>query len=58
MGILFKLIILLGLVFLIAGMFTKSKAQRIERRNRTTNVLLIAIVVMLGASIAVNLLTR
>ena len=49
---------ILGLLFLIAGMFTKSKAKRIERRNRTTNFLLIAIVVMLAASIAVNLLTR
>ena len=58
MGILFKLIVILGLVFLIAGMFTKSKTQRIERRNRTTNFLLIAIVVMLAVSIAVNLLTR
>ena len=58
MGILFKLIVILGLVFLIAGMFTKSKAERVERRNRTTNFLLIAIVVMLGVSIAINLFTR
>lgn len=58
MGILFKLIVILGLLFLIAGMFTKSKEKRIERRNRTTNFLLIAIVVMLAVSIAVNLLTR
>jgi len=58
MGILFKLILILGLVFLIAGMFTKSKAERVERRNRTTNGLLIAIVVMLGISIAVNIFTR
>lgn len=58
MGILLKLIIILGLIFLIAGMFTKSKAERVERRNRTTNILLIAIVVLLAASIAVNLFTR
>lgn len=58
MGILFKLIVILGLIFLIASMFTKSKAERVERRNRTTNVLLIAIVVLLGVSIAVNLINR
>jgi len=58
MGILFKLILILGLIFLIAGMFTKSKTERVERRNRTTNMLLVAIVVMLGISIAVNIFTR
>lgn len=58
MGILFKLIVILGLIFLIAGLFTKSKAERVERRNKTTNALLVAIVVMLGVSIAVNLFTR
>ena len=58
MGILFKLIVILGLILLVAGMFTKSKAERVERRNRTTNMLLIAIVVLLGVSIAVNLINR
>ncbi|CCH49382.1 hypothetical protein [Pseudodesulfovibrio piezophilus] len=58
MGILFKLIIILGLVFFITGMFTKSKAERIERRNRTTNILLVAIVVLLAISIGLNLLHR
>lgn len=58
MGILFKLIIILGLIFLITGMFTKSKAERVERRNRTTNYLLIAIVVLLAVSIGLNLFTR
>ena len=58
MGILFKLIIILGLVFLIAGMFTKSKAERVARRNRTTNMLLIAIVVLLALSIGINLYGR
>lgn len=58
MGILLKLIIILGLIFLIAGMFTKSKAERVERRNRTTNILLIAIVVLLAASIAINIFNR
>lgn len=58
MGILFKIIIILGLIFLIASMFTRSKAERVERRNRTTNILLIVIIVMLGASIAVNMFNR
>lgn len=58
MGILFKIIIILGLIFLIAGMFTKSKAERVERRNRTTNILLIAIVVLLAVSIGMNLFNK
>lgn len=58
MGILFKLIIILGLVFLILSLFTKSKAERVARRNRTTNMLLIAIVVMLAVSIAINVYSR
>lgn len=58
MGILFKLIIILGLIYFILSFFTKSKAQRVERRNRTTNILLIAIVVMLAISIALNVISR
>lgn len=58
MGILLKIIVILGLIFLILSMFTKSKAERIERRNRTTNILLIAIVVLLAVSIGINLLNR
>jgi len=58
MGILFKLIVILGLIFLILSMFTKSKAERVERRNRTTNMLLLAIVVLLAVSIGINLFSR
>lgn len=58
MGILFKVIVILGLIFLIAGLFTKSKAERVARRNRTTNILLLAIVVLLAVSIGINLFTR
>jgi len=58
MGILFKLIVILGLIFLILSFFTKSKAERIERRNRTTNMLLIAIVVLLAVSIGINVFSR
>ena len=58
MGILFKIIVILGLIFLITGMFTKSKAERVARRNRTTNILLIVIVVLLAVSIGINLFTR
>ena len=58
MGILFKIIIILGLIFLIAGLFTKSKAERVARRNRTTNILLASIVVMLGVTILINLFSR
>ncbi len=58
MGILLKLIVILGLVFLIAGMFTKSKTERVARRNKTTNVLLLLIVVLLAVSIGLNLLNR
>ncbi|QJB55963.1 hypothetical protein [Pseudodesulfovibrio sp. zrk46] len=58
MGILLKIIIILGLIFLITGMFTKSKAERVERRNKTTNMLLIIIVVLLAVSIGINLYSR
>lgn len=58
MGILFKLIVILGLVFLILSLFTKSKAERVARRNRTTNMLLIAIVIMLAVSIGLNIFNR
>lgn len=58
MGILFKLIVILGLIFLILSFFTKSKAERIERRNRTTNLLLVAIVVLLAVSIGINVFSR
>lgn len=58
MGILLKVIIILGLVFLITGMFTKSKAERVARRNRTTNILLAVIVGLLAISIGMNLYGR
>lgn len=58
MGILFKLIVILGLVFLILSLFTKTKAERAARRNRATNLLLLAIVVLLAVSIGLNLYTR
>lgn len=58
MGILFKIIVILGLVFLITGMFTKSKKERVERRNKTTNILLLVIVVLLAVSIGINLFGR
>ena len=58
MGILFKLIIVLGLVFLIASQFTRSKAERVKRRDKLTNILLIILIVMLGLSILSNFLTR
>ncbi|MEF2232422.1 MAG: hypothetical protein V3571_15925 [Pseudodesulfovibrio sp.] len=58
MGILFKLIVILGLIFLILSVFTKSKTERAAKRNRTTNVLLLAIVALLAVSIGINLLSR
>ncbi|MBG0791009.1 MAG: hypothetical protein H0S80_10985 [Desulfovibrionaceae bacterium] len=58
MSFLFKIIVILGLVFLIVGQFTRSKQQRVERRDKWTNVLLIILIGMLGASILTNILTR
>ncbi|WP_419785895.1 hypothetical protein [Pseudodesulfovibrio sp.] len=58
MGILMKFIVILGLIFLILSMFTKTKAERVARRNKTTNILLLAIVVLLAVSIGINLFTR
>jgi uncharacterized membrane protein YidH (DUF202 family) len=58
MGILFKIIVILGLVFLIAGLFTRGKAERAARRNRTTNVLLAALIAMLALSIVIGLVNR
>ncbi|MGE4194507.1 MAG: hypothetical protein AB7E51_14045 [Pseudodesulfovibrio sp.] len=58
MGTLVKLIVILGLVFLILGQFTRSKAERVQRRDKWTNVLLIIVIVMLGLSILSNFLTR
>ena len=58
MSLLFKLIVILGLVFLIVSQFTRSKQQRAARRDRLTNVLLIIVIVMLGLSILSNFLTR
>lgn len=58
MSLLVKLIIILGLIFLIVGQFTRSKAERVARRDRTTNILLIIVIVMLGLSILSNFLTR
>ncbi len=58
MGILVKIIIILGIIFLIAGMFTRSKEERVERRNRTTNILLVVLIVLLAVSIAMGFLNR
>lgn len=58
MGILFKIIVILGLVFLIAGLFTRGKAERAARRNRTTNVLLAVLIAMLALSIVMGLVNR
>ncbi|ADU64151.1 MAG: hypothetical protein KUA35_15385 [Pseudodesulfovibrio sp.] len=58
MGILFKIIVILGLVFLIAGLFTRGKAERAARRNRTTNVLLGVLITMLALSIVIGLVNR
>lgn len=58
MGTLVKLIVILGLVFLIVGQFTRSKAERVQRRDKWTNVLLVIVIVMLGLSILSNFLTR
>jgi Ca2+/Na+ antiporter len=58
MGILFKLIIILGLVFLIAGLFTKSKAERVARRNRTTNILLVVLIAMLAVTTIMGFINR
>jgi Ca2+/Na+ antiporter len=58
MGILFKLIIILGLVFLIAGLFTKSKAERVARRNKTTNILLAVLIVMLAVTTIMGFINR
>ncbi|WP_207262736.1 hypothetical protein [Desulfovibrio sp. Huiquan2017] len=56
MSLLVKLIIILGLIFLILGQFTRSKQQRAARRDRMTNILLIVVIVMLGMSILTNIL--
>ncbi len=58
MGFLIKLILVLGLVFLIVGQFTKSKTKRVERRDKWTNVLLVVVIAMLALSILSNFLTR
>lgn len=54
MGILFKIIVILGLFFLIAGMFTKSKSQRAHNRNRVANILLALIAALVALSIGLN----
>ncbi|MCJ2165718.1 hypothetical protein [Pseudodesulfovibrio sp. S3] len=53
-----KLILILGLVFLIVGQFTRSKVQRAQRRDKLTNILLVIVIVMLGLSILSNFVTR
>ncbi len=58
MGTLVKLIIILGLIFLILSQFTRSKKERVQRRDKMTNILLIVVIVMLGLSILTNILTR
>ncbi|WP_164879899.1 hypothetical protein [Pseudodesulfovibrio sp. S3-i] len=58
MSMLVKLILILGLVFLIVGQFTRSKVQRAQRRDKLTNILLVIVIVMLGLSILSNFVTR
>lgn len=58
MSFLFKIIVILGLIFLITSQFTRSKQQRAARRDKWTNILLIVLIVMLGLSILSNVLTR
>ncbi|WP_203529594.1 hypothetical protein [Pseudodesulfovibrio sp. JC047] len=58
MGLFMKLIIVLGLIFLILSQFTKSKSERAYRRDKWTNILLILVILMLGLSILSNFLTR
>ena len=58
MGTLLKLIIILGLVLLIVSQFTRSKAERVARRDKWTNVLLGLVVVMLALAILSNFLKR
>ena len=58
MSFLFKIIVILGLIFLIVGQFTRSKQQRAARRDKWTNVLLVIVIAMLGLSILSNFLTR
>jgi len=58
MSFLFKIIVILGLIFLILGQFTRSKQQRAARRDKWTNVLLVIVIAMLGLSILSNFLSR
>ena len=58
MSFLFKIIVILGLILLIVSQFTRSRQQRAARRDKWTNVLLILVIAMLGASIVTNILTR
>lgn len=58
MGFFLKFVIILGLVFLIVSQFTKSKAQRVARRDKVTNILLIIVILMLALSILSNFITR
>jgi len=58
MGMLLKLIIVLGLIFLIISQFTKSKAKRQANRDRWTNILLGILIMMLALSILSNFITR
>ncbi|BCS88695.1 hypothetical protein [Pseudodesulfovibrio sediminis] len=58
MGLFIKLIILLGLIFLIVSQFTRSKTQRVQRRDKLTNILLVLVIAMLGLAILSNFLTR
>lgn len=58
MSFLFKIIVILGLIFLILGQFTRSRQQRAARRDKWTNVLLVIVIAMLGLSILSNFLSR
>lgn len=58
MGTLLKLIVILGLVFLIVSQFTRSKTERVKRRDKWTNILLVIVIAMLGLAILSNFLTR
>ena len=55
MSILTKIVIILGLIYLIAGQFTKSKAVRQERRTRTTHILLGVLIGLMLISVVMQL---
>lgn len=51
MGLLTKVIVILVLVLFITGQFTRSKAKRMERRAKLTNLLLAVLIFMVAVSL-------